>query len=349
MFTEIGNAIAQAATIVILRHQNPDPDAIGSQTGLATLIREAYPDKTVYTPGVTQAGLTWIGEMTPVNDDVYQDALVIVVDTANTPRLDGSPAYQQAKQLIKIDHHPDVEHFGDIVWVDDQSASCAELIYKLTLHIPALKLSKRSAAALYAGIVGDTNRFLYDSTTADTLATATALARTGINVSKISHHDYEITPQTARLEAFILTNFKLTDTGLGYVILNRPTLKQFNLKKGDLDNVVPLIDQWPFNHVPGAVFETINDGFNSRQGLRWVTFINGFINFVDVTDVLAVRFVGEPSKTVVAVNQVNFKWDGTENLLGFLEREASSREVDVGIVHKWLFQSHKVILLGLFG
>lgn len=243
MFTEIGNAIAQAATIVILRHQNPDPDAIGSQTGLATLIREAYPDKTVYTPGVTQAGLTWIGEMTPVNDDVYQDALVIVVDTANTPRLDGSPAYQQAKQLIKIDHHPDVEHFGDIVWVDDQSASCAELIYKLTLHIPALKLSKRSAAALYAGIVGDTNRFLYDSTTADTLATATALARTGINVSKISHHDYEITPQTARLEAFILTNFKLTDTGLGYVILNRPTLKQFNLKKGDLDNVVPLIGQ----------------------------------------------------------------------------------------------------------
>lgn len=243
MFTEIGTAIKQAATIVILRHQNPDPDAIGSQTGLATLIREAYPDKQVYTPGVTQAGLTWIGDMTPITDDVYATALVIVVDTANTPRLDASPAYRQAKQVIKIDHHPDVDHFGDTVWVDDQSASCAEMIYKLTLHIPELVLSQKSAAALYAGIVGDTNRFLYDSTTADTLATATALAKTGINVSAISHHDYEITPQTARLEAYILTNFKLTETGLGYVILDLATLRQFDLKKGDLDDVVPLIGQ----------------------------------------------------------------------------------------------------------
>lgn len=241
MIDEIQKDIENYDTIIILRHQNPDPDAIGSQTALKTLIHEAYPQKKVYVTGIDLPVLNWIGKMDNVSPETYKDALVIAVDTANTERIDNAGEYKTASKIIKIDHHPDVDPFGDLNWVDDHFSSCAEMIFTLSQEIPTFKLTKECAYSLYSGIVGDTNRFLYGETSYRTLSIAAQLAKTGINVSEIGLHEDAISTQVARLEAYILDNLKITDSGFGYIIIRKKTLDQFKLNDGELDNVVPLI------------------------------------------------------------------------------------------------------------
>lgn len=241
MVDEILKYIERYDTIIILRHQNPDPDAIGSQIALSSMLQKTYPQKNIYVTGINLPVLDWIGKMQKISPETYQNALVIAVDTANARRIDNDGSYKKAAKIIKIDHHPNVDPFGDINWVDDTSSSCAEMIYTLTEQTDMLNLSKRSAYCLYAGIVGDTVRFLNGETSYKTLMIAANLAKTGIDISEIALHEDEMSLQVARLEAYILNNLKITDSGLGYIIIRKDTLEKFNLDDGEIDKVVPLI------------------------------------------------------------------------------------------------------------
>lgn len=241
MIEEILKTIEHYQKIIIIRHQNPDPDAIGSQIGLKTILQEAFPNKKIYAAGIDLAVLDWIGKMDQISTATYQDALVIAVDTANSPRIDNNGDYQKADKIIKIDHHPNVDAFGDINWVDESYSSCAEMIYTLADELEPLKVSRETAFSLYSGVVGDTNRFLYGETDYRTLRIAAELAKTGIDISKIALHEDEMSLQVARLEAYILDNFKITDSGFGYIIIRKPELDKFHLNDGELDHAVPLI------------------------------------------------------------------------------------------------------------
>lgn len=110
MLTDLIAAITQADTLIIHRHINPDPDAFGSQMGLKALLQHQFPQKQVFAVGESQPNLNWIGTPDIIADTTYQDALVIVIDTANTARIAGS-RYTTGDQLMKIDHHPDREPF----------------------------------------------------------------------------------------------------------------------------------------------------------------------------------------------------------------------------------------------
>ncbi|WP_338322299.1 DHH family phosphoesterase, partial [Streptococcus parasanguinis] len=88
VMNEILEKIQAYDTIIIHRHQNPDPDAIGSQVGLRDLLRARFPQKRVLATGYDEPTLTWLAEMDTVSDEDYAGALVIVCDTANTPRID---------------------------------------------------------------------------------------------------------------------------------------------------------------------------------------------------------------------------------------------------------------------
>jgi Exopolyphosphatase-related proteins len=241
MIEEILKTIEHYQKIIIIRHQNPDPDAIGSQIGLKTILQESFPNKKIYAAGIDLAVLDWIGKMDQISTTTYQNALVIAVDTANSPRIDNNGDYQKADKIIKIDHHPNVDAFGDINWVDESYSSCAEMIYTLADELEPLKVSRETAFSLYSGVVGDTNRFLYGETDYRTLRIAAELAKTGIDISKIALHEDEMSLQVARLEAYILDNFKITDSGFGYIIIRKPELDKFHLNDGELDHAVPLI------------------------------------------------------------------------------------------------------------
>ena len=86
--SQILEQIKKYNKIIIHRHQRPDPDAIGSQVGLGEILKASFPYKQVYLVGKHIPGFDWIGTMDDIDGETFNDALVIVTDTANAPRID---------------------------------------------------------------------------------------------------------------------------------------------------------------------------------------------------------------------------------------------------------------------
>lgn len=226
--------------IIIHRHQRPDPDAIGSQVGLAEILKASFPYKQVYVVGKHIPGFDWIGQMDEIDNQTFDDALVIVTDTANAPRIDDR-RFDNGDQLIKIDHHPNDEPYGDIMWVDDQASSCSEMIYGFYQHFSQeLTLPQKAAHALYAGIVGDTGRFLYPATTPKTMLVAGALMAAGADAAAISQRENEISLPVARLSAYVYEHLTILEHGAAYVTLTNDVLAQFHLTEAGTSPVVSL-------------------------------------------------------------------------------------------------------------
>ncbi|MEN2467089.1 bifunctional oligoribonuclease/PAP phosphatase NrnA [Ornithinibacillus sp. FSL M8-0202] len=224
----IQQAIEEFNTIIIHRHVRPDPDALGSQAGLRELIKASYPEKNVYVVGEDDPSLTFMVEMEQIDDQVYEDALVIICDTANTGRIDDS-RYHLGKKVIKIDHHPNVDPYGDLSWVDTTASSTSEMIYEFYLHAKGLTLTTAAARLLYGGIVGDTGRFLYPSTTKKTLQYAADLVTYDFDRTKLYDGIYNVKDHIARMRGYILQNFTLDKDGLSVVKLTKDVLDKFHV------------------------------------------------------------------------------------------------------------------------
>ena len=199
IFQQILDKIKEYDTIIIHRHMRPDPDALGSQIGLRDIIRHNFPKKKVLATGFDEPTLTWIAKMDQVTDQDYQGALVIVTDTANTPRIDDE-RYKKGDFLIKIDHHPNDEIYGDLSYVDTNASSASEIVTDFALSCDLL-LSTSAARVLYNGIVGDTGRFLYPATTSKTLKIA----------SKLREFDFDFSAMARQMDSFPFKIAKLQD------------------------------------------------------------------------------------------------------------------------------------------
>lgn len=239
---QIIDAIIKFETIIIHRHVRPDPDAYGSQVGLKKIIQHSFPQKTVYAVGEDDASLDFLAQMDVISDEEYKNALVIVCDTANTERIcDGR--YKLGKKLIKIDHHPNHDQYGDIIWVDTSASSTSEMIYELFSHAKShgFHMIDEAARLIYGGIVGDTGRFLFPSTTKKTFKIAADLVTYNFDLPELYEGLYNINANIAKLQGYVLQNFTLSDTGVSVVKLTKETLEKFKvdpLESGKLISVL---------------------------------------------------------------------------------------------------------------
>ncbi|WP_375152127.1 DHH family phosphoesterase [Enterococcus mundtii] len=237
---EILNEIKKYQKIVIHRHQRPDPDALGSQVGLAELLRNSFSEKEIRQVGKDVEGLRYLTEMQEIDDAFYQGALVIVTDTANAPRIDDN-RYSLGDQVIKIDHHPNDEPYGDLLWVDTKASSCSEMIAEFALMFPnELKMNSDSARLLYAGIVGDTGRFLYPSTTGRTLELAAELRKYSFDASQLNREIEQITMKVAKLSGCVYQTIVVDEKGAGKVILSQELLGKYGIVDSETAAVVSL-------------------------------------------------------------------------------------------------------------
>ncbi|MGY5220461.1 DHH family phosphoesterase [Enterococcus hirae] len=254
--SEILAEIKKYDRIIIHRHQRPDPDALGSQVGLAEILRATFPQKEIYQVGETVEGLRFLAEMQIVDDQVYEGALVIVTDTANAPRI-SDDRFKVGEKLIKIDHHPNDEPYGDLVWVDTKASSCSEMITEFALMFPnELTLNTSAARLLYAGIVGDTGRFLYPATTARTLEIAADLRRYPFDASALNREIEQMPMKVAKLSGYLYQNIQVDENGAGKVILSQELLSQYGIDDSETAAVVSL---------PGVIDEVLAWGIFVQQ------------------------------------------------------------------------------------
>ncbi|MFS0689122.1 bifunctional oligoribonuclease/PAP phosphatase NrnA [Sporosarcina sp. 179-K 8C2 HS] len=240
MKRQIIDTIEQYETIIIHRHVRPDPDAYGSQVGMKELLTTNYPEKKVYAVGTHDDMLTYLATQDVIAPDDYKNALVIVTDTGNTERID-SEFYEKADFLIKIDHHPNVDPYGDMRWVDTDASSTSEMIYLLFKEGEehyGWKMSDACARLLFAGIVGDTGRFLFPSATVRTFEIASGLIKYDFNRTKLFAEMYEEDRRLLHLKGYIYQQFTIDENGAAFIKIDKSILKKFDVTASETSQLV---------------------------------------------------------------------------------------------------------------
>ncbi|MCT6925626.1 MULTISPECIES: bifunctional oligoribonuclease/PAP phosphatase NrnA [Bacillales] len=240
MKRQIIDTIEQYETIIIHRHVRPDPDAYGSQFGLKELIKANYPEKEVYAVGEHDPSLTFLAMPDDIQDELFNGALVIVTDTANTERIDDQ-RYANGERLIKIDHHPNDDAYGDLLWVDTNASSVSEMIYAFYEEGKAYKnwlLPDAAARLLFAGIVGDTGRFLFSSSTVKTFETAAQLIQYDFDRNEVFDGMYEMEPHLLQLQGYFYQYFEMDENGAASLKITKDILQQYGVTASETSLLV---------------------------------------------------------------------------------------------------------------
>jgi len=242
-FAKIFEIINKFETIIVLRHINPDYDALGSQFGLVKWLKHLFPTKTVLAGG-TEPSLddSFIANPDEVNIDQCKGALAIAVDTSTTQRIDGVELWNACCERICIDHHIREVKMADYEYVDRTASSCAELITNFILEVAPQSLDLDIAKVLYAGMVADTQRFSISSTTANTLRAASSLLETGLNVNDINNQVFQNDFQTY-LFTIKLREMAVYSPKYAYAIVDVKDYCDFGLKNEQVKSKVSIFGE----------------------------------------------------------------------------------------------------------
>lgn len=230
---ELVNTIKKYDRIAVFSHKTPDPDALGSEYGMYYWLKDNFGDKDIKVFGEDHQFYTpALYPFLDKADDAWFEKpfLAIVVDLGNMARC-SEPRAEKAAFTVKIDHHPNVEPYGQLMLVDDNAVAVSEMLAIMFLSLSdEYKFTKESGKMLFSGIVGDSGRFKYATTTAATFAVVEQILELGVDMnedvySKLYSGDLE----DLYAKRYILDQFKITDNGFAYYVLDAEAQKSINI------------------------------------------------------------------------------------------------------------------------
>lgn len=251
MFAPVLEAIKAYDTIIIHRHSNPDGDALGSQIGLKHIILENFPEKTVYTvgDGPRHYGFIEDSQMDTIDDGVYTGALAIILDTS-AKALISDGRYTLADKTVRIDHHIFCETIADIEVTDSSFESCCGLVTMLAME-QNLRLPVIAAKALYTGMITDSGRFRYDSTSARTFRLAAFLMEQKFDTNEIYRNLYASDLDQLQLRARFTLKIQFTEHHVAYIYTDAEEVKAlsadiFSISRGMVGTMSDIkgVDIW---------------------------------------------------------------------------------------------------------
>ena len=233
--------IKQYNKIIIHGHIRPDGDCYGAQFGLQDIIKTSFPDKKVFVVGQVSDYISFVGTPDIIEDSEYEDALVIVVDTATESRI-SDPRYKLGKELIKIDHHIPIDQYGDIIWVDTNFPSCAQMIsYFAYKFKDQLSFTKKGAIAMYTGIVTDTGRFRFRGVDELTHQLTGMLITKGVEPDEVDFLLSQETLDMVQLKGKVLTGFERSSEGFVYYKMTRDIIEEFGVTDEQAASMVSVL------------------------------------------------------------------------------------------------------------
>ncbi len=252
MYSNIYKKIKKYDTIVIARHVGADPDALASSLGLKEIILHTFPNKKVYVIGHPASKFKYLGVLDKISEELYQNSLLIVTDTPDKRRVDGVDA-SKFEYSIKIDHHPFIEKYCDIEWIDDTKTSASEMILEFVQNT-RLKINKEAAEKLYIGLISDSNRFLFYYTTPKTFELVSWLIKkTKIDITKLYTLLYLRPLKELKFQGYVESHLEVTEHGVAYIHITDDILHQYSVD-------------------PAAAGNMINNFNYIEEALVWVVF-----------------------------------------------------------------------------
>ena len=229
MFEAILQEIRNFDTIIIHRHSRPDGDALGSQIGLKHLILENFPGKTVRCVGDEAGTYSFMADtlMDQLPDSAWEGALAVILDCGGE-HLISDDRWKLAKQTVRMDHHLYTGCFTDAEAIDSSFESCCGLIAQMAKNA-GWKKNLLAAQSLYTGMVTDSGRFRYDSTSARTFALASWLMEEKIDTEAIYKDLYADDFENKLRRAQFLLKVKFTPNRVAYIYTTLEELQDMGL------------------------------------------------------------------------------------------------------------------------
>jgi bifunctional oligoribonuclease and PAP phosphatase NrnA len=199
----VADAIRSNDRFLLVTHENPDGDALGSILALKLALDRLGKDSVMYlygdAPLPVEYAFMQLGELRRTLPDDWRDRVLLAVDCANASRIGPEPEpLGGAPLVINIDHPHDNTRFGDVNLIVPNASSTGEVLRDVFAKL-GIELTPEIAEALYIALVTDTGRFQYANTTPKALRLAAELVEAGADVHRIFRGVYE-TVQFAKLK-----------------------------------------------------------------------------------------------------------------------------------------------------
>jgi len=250
----IKRLLNQPKKVIIVPHQNPDGDAMGSCLGLAIFLEKLGHKSTVIAPNDYPKFLKWLPKSKSViqfeqqsqeaTDKLKEAELIFILDFNALHRVGAkmeSVLSELKTPMIVIDHHQQPENFTNLIYSDTSICSTCQMVYQFIEKLNQLnKINADIATCLYTGIMTDTGSFKFNSTTSKTHRITADLIDKGAANAKIHNLVYDTnTFNRLQLLGRALSNLKvLPEFNTAYISISEADKQEFNFKKGDTEGFV---------------------------------------------------------------------------------------------------------------
>ena len=237
MFKDIYELIKKYDRIVVARHIGVDPDAMAASCALKNSILLTFPNKHVRLAGTGSNRFNYFGKLDK-QEEVKEDTLLIVVDTPDIKRIDGIGDIKLYKEVVKMDHHPFIEKMGNYEYIDDTASSAAQIVLEL-INNTDLLMDKMIAEQLFWGIISDTNRFMFNNSSAKTFhLVGDMISKYDLDINKLYEPLYLRPLAEVRLEGYIASNMTVTENGVGFIKITDKILQEYKTDAASPGNMI---------------------------------------------------------------------------------------------------------------
>ena len=239
----IKEEINKAKDIVILTHENPDGDAIGSALAMYLTLKRLGKEVDVIIPEFPK-----IFKFLPCSEEVKKEGkeenyeLAISVDVTGIKRLNGFARYfENANVRIQIDHHQVNEMFADFNFVNPDSPACAQTLI-FVIEKLGIDIDEKIGTCLLTGIITDTGGFQYEGVSAETFEFASWLLTKGVKVSNIYKKVLQTrTKANFELRKMVMDRMEFLDNGkVTFTYITFDDLEKVNAEAGDHEGLVEI-------------------------------------------------------------------------------------------------------------
>ena len=239
---EILKQIQKAEKIVILTHESPDGDAVGSSLAMKLILEKLEKNADVIIPEYSR-----LFNFLPSAEDIMIDSeiknydLAISVDCATLKRMAKKEYFENAKSTIVIDHHGSNTMYGDLNYVNPASPACCEVIAGMVKSYE-IDITKDIGTCLMTGIITDTGGFRHVGITPETFEFTADLIRLGVDVPDI----YKRTLNTKTRANFELTKKVmdrmeiLEDGKVSFTYMDKKDEEEVGAEPGDHEGLVEI-------------------------------------------------------------------------------------------------------------
>ncbi len=266
---ELGKFIQQNDNFLLLTHEKPDGDALGSIFGLFTVLRDNGKKVGAFLPEQLPTRYSSFipdGIIIGKPPKLSSYSWILCLDTSLPDRLGIDKSTKDkitSYPLVNIDHHPDNKLFGKANFINSESAATAEIIFRALMDSGKMRISQEAATALLIGIVMDTGGFRFDNTKPSTFNAASELLALRADYPRIINTMFFSQPLgfIKMAAELVLNHVKIACNGrYAWAYLSDEILKTYGVDKKDTEMLIDSIRQIEGVEI-AVVFYRKDDGF----------------------------------------------------------------------------------------